>query len=164
MHLSQFILLNLEEILIEWESFARTIIPAKDLDQLALRDHAPQILKAIALDIEAAQTELEQTEKSVGRGHRSVEDTAAETHSAQRLREGFNQVQVVSEYRALCASVTRLWLASSPELDASALYQLTRFNEAIDQAVGERPPDLRSKLRHRGILLLPSWRTICATL
>ena len=137
MRLSQFILSNLEKILMEWESFARTIIPVKDSNQLALRDHAPQILEAIALDIETAQTELAQAEKSKGRGHRSVEETAAETHSAQRLREGFNQVQLVSEYRALRASVTRLWLAASPELDASALYQLTRFNEAIDQAIGE---------------------------
>lgn len=137
MRLSQFILSNLDEILADWESFARTILAAKDLDQLALRDHAPQILEAIGLDIETAQTELAQAEKSKGQGYRRVEDTAAETHSAQRLQEGFNQVQVVAEYRALRASVTRLWLATSPELDASALYQLTRFNEAIDQAVGE---------------------------
>ena len=137
MRLSQFILSNLEEILMEWESFARTIIPTKDLDQLALRDHAAKILEAIALDIEMAQTELEQAEKSKGRGNRRVEDTAAETHSAQRLQEGFNQVQMISEYRALRESVSRLWLATSPELDASALSQLTRFNEAMDQAVAE---------------------------
>src|SRR5687768_11607822 len=64
MRLSQFNLSNLEEILMEWESFARTIIPAKDSDQLALRDHATEILEAIALDIETAQTELAQAEKS----------------------------------------------------------------------------------------------------
>ena len=116
MRLSEFILSNIEAILGEWEAFARTILPAKDLDRLALLDHAAEILKAIALDMETAQTDLEQAEKSKGRSLRTVRDTAAESHSTQRLREGFDQVQVVSEYRALRASVIRLWLASSPSL------------------------------------------------
>jgi signal transduction histidine kinase len=72
-----------------------------------------------------------------GRAAQTERDTAAENHSTQRLREGFNQVQVVSEYSALRASVIRLWLASSPEPDASALYQLSQFNEGIDQALSE---------------------------
>jgi len=49
--LSEFILSNMNEILAEWESFAGAILPAADLDKLALRDHAPEILKAIALDM-----------------------------------------------------------------------------------------------------------------
>ena len=137
MRLSEFILSNMNEILAEWESFAGAILPAADLDKLALRDHAPEILKAIALDMETAQTHLEQAEKSKGLAPTGDRDTAAETHSTQRLRTGFNQVQVVSEYRALRASVIRLWLASSPQPDASDLYQLTRFNEGLDQALGE---------------------------
>lgn len=137
MRLSEFILSNMDEILAEWESFAPSILPAKDQDKLALRDHAPEILRAIALDMETAQTHLEQADKSKGRGVRLVGDTAAETHSTQRLRTGFNQVQVVSEYRSLRAAVIRLWLASSTNPDASDLYQLTRFNEGIDQALSE---------------------------
>ena len=137
MRLSEFILSNMNEILAEWESFAGAILPATNLDKLALRDHAPEILKAIALDMETAQTHLEQAEKSKGLAPTGDRDTAAETHSTQRLRTGFNQVQVVSEYRALRASVIRLWLASSPQPDASDLYQLTRFNEGLDQALGE---------------------------
>ena len=137
MRLSEFILSNLDEILKEWESFARTILPAKNLDKLALIDHAPEILKTIALDMEAQQTDLEPDPKLEGRAAQTERDTAAENHSTQRLREGFNQVQVVSEYSALRASVIRLWLASSPEPDASALYQLSQFNEGIDQALSE---------------------------
>ena len=138
MRLSEFILSNLDQILTGWEAFARTVLPGKNLDKLALLDHAPEILKAIALDIETPQTDLEQAEKSKGRGPRTaVQDTAAESHSTQRLREGFNQVQIVAEYRALRASVIRLWLANSPQPDASELYQLTRFNEGIDQALTE---------------------------
>ena len=138
MRLSEFILSNLAQILTEWEAFARTVLPGKNLDKLALLDHAPEILKAIALDMETRQTDLEQAEKSKGRGPRTaVQDTAAESHSTQRLREGFNQVQIVAEYRALRASVIRLWLSNSPQPDASELYQLTRFNEGIDQALTE---------------------------
>jgi signal transduction histidine kinase len=135
--LSEFILSNMNEILAEWESFAGAILPATNLDKLALRDHAPEILKAIASDMETTQTDLEQAEKSKGLAPIRDPETAAETHSTQRLRTGFNQVQVVSEYRALRASVIRLWLASSPQPDASDLYQLTRFNEGLDQALGE---------------------------
>lgn len=45
MRLSEFILSNMNEILGEWEAFAGKILPATDLDKLALRDHAPEILK-----------------------------------------------------------------------------------------------------------------------
>ena len=55
MRLSEFILSSMEAILAEWEAFARTILPAKNLDKLALVDHAPEILKAIALDMEQDQ-------------------------------------------------------------------------------------------------------------
>jgi signal transduction histidine kinase len=137
MRLSNFILSNLEEILTEWESFAGTILPEKKLDKLALRDQAEEILKVIALDMETPQTGSEQAEKSRGRGARAEQDSAAESHSARRLGVGFNQAQVVSEYRALRATVIRLWMASSPEIDDSAMDQLIRFNEGMDQALSE---------------------------
>jgi signal transduction histidine kinase len=87
--------------------------------------------------METPQTDLEEAENSKDRGTSKDTDTAAETHGMQRIRAGFDQVQVVSEYRALRASVIRLWLASSPQPEASDLYQMTRFHEGIDQALGE---------------------------
>jgi signal transduction histidine kinase len=137
MRLSQFIFSNLEEILTEWESFASTILPESKFEKIALRDAAGEILKAIANDIETAQTASQQAEKSKGHGVRTGEDSAAEIHAADRLGLGFNQAQVVSEYRALRATVLRLWIDSSPELDHSAIDQLIRFNEGIDQALSE---------------------------
>ena len=137
MRLSQFILSNLESILAEWESFASTILPESKFDKIALRDAAEEILKAIANDIETTQTASQQAEKSKGYGARTEEDSAAEIHAADRLGLGFNQAQVVSEYRALRATVIRLWIDSSPELDHSAFDQLIRFNEGIDQALSE---------------------------
>src|SRR5919106_3472631 len=136
MRLSQFILSNLESILTEWESFARSVLPESS-DKLALRDEAEAMLKTIAQDMETPQTATQQAEKSKGRGPRTEQDSAAEIHAGDRLRLGFNQAQVVSEYRALRATVIRLWVNSSPEIDASAMDQLIRFNEGIDQAVSE---------------------------
>ena len=113
MRLSQFILSNLEEILTEWEAFARTILPEKQFDSTALRDHAAEILAVIALDMETPQTALQQGEKSKGRGQREAKDSSAETHSVTRLAQGFNQVQSISEFRALRATVIRLWMGKS---------------------------------------------------
>jgi signal transduction histidine kinase len=137
MKLAQFILSNLESILAEWDSFASTIIPDRKLDKAALRDEAEAILRTIAADMDKRQTPSEQAEKSKGHGPREQVTSAAEKHASDRLRLGFDQAQVVSEYRALRASVIRLWLDSSPELGQSAVDQLTRFNEAIDQALTE---------------------------
>jgi hypothetical protein len=137
MRLSQFILSNLEPILTEWESFARSVLPEANFGKLVLRDEAAAILKTIAHDMETPQTATEQAEKSKGRGPRTEQDSAAEIHASDRLRLGFNQSQVVSEYRALRASVIRLWINSSPEIEESAVDQLIRFNEGIDQALSE---------------------------
>src|SRR5690606_5959095 len=51
--------------------------------------------------------------------------------------DGFDIDQMISEYRALRASVLRLWLASGQDLPATDLEDMTRFNEAIDQAMTE---------------------------
>jgi signal transduction histidine kinase len=139
MRLADFILKNMEAILKEWESFAATLLPvAGNMTSLALRDHAPNILEAVAKDINAAQTREEQAEKSKGRAPRAIDapETAAETHAVLRARSGFNIVQLVAEYRALRASVLRLWIDANP-LDKASAQEMIRFNEAIDQAVAE---------------------------
>ena len=146
MRLAKFILSNLEAILIEWESFAGTLLPGKRLDRAALRDHAAEILKTIARDMETAQTAQQQTAKSKGGAPRTAHDTSAETHSLVRLGQGLNQVQALAEFRALRATVIRLWMNSSPELDDSALYQLIRFNEGIDQALSESTARFMGKI------------------
>ena len=67
MRLSQFITENLEQILGEWEAFARTLnAGGQPMTALALRDHASQILVAIAQDIEEGQSDLQQAYKSKG--------------------------------------------------------------------------------------------------
>ena len=157
MRLSKFILSNLEEILTEWESFASSVLPGKRFAKAMLRDDAAEILTTIAKDMETPQTATQQTLKSKGRRPRTAQDTSAETHSVNRLSQGFNEVQALSEFRALRATVIRLWMNSSPELDDSAIYQLIRFNEGIDQALSEsaaRFMKLVEESRHFAIAVL----------
>ena len=137
MKLSKFIVENMEIILAEWESFARTILPAAEtMDSLALRDHAKQILEAVAKDIETHQTDQEQSDKSKDLAPvLAGKETAATTHGALRHLAGFDLKQLGSEYRALRASVIRMWKEQLTELGDSEFNDMMRFNEAIDQAL-----------------------------
>lgn len=128
----------MESILQAWEDFARTIEPAAlTMDDTELRDHARQMLQAIAHDLGTPQTEQERAAKSKGLGRRGHDDTAAETHAEARLLSGYTVVQLVSEYRALRASVLKQWTAAMPDGRRADLADITRFNEAIDQALAE---------------------------
>jgi signal transduction histidine kinase len=140
MRLHDFILSTREQILIEWETFARTCAPASiTMDVAALRDHASAMLTVIAADLETWQSEFEQAEKSKGhaRGPDESELTAAEEHGAERAESGFTVAQIVAEYRALRASVLRLWTREVGELKSADIEDLIRFNEAIDQSLAE---------------------------
>ncbi|WP_426143239.1 ATP-binding protein [Pseudomonas sp. DWP3-1-2] len=138
MRLSDFILENLEPILQAWEDFARTIqTPDAALDRAGLRDHAEQMLRAIVVDLQTKQTEQEQTAKSQGKGPQDQNETPAETHAVTRLMAGFTIDQMVSEYRALRTSVLSQWLKHCKEGSALNVDDMTRFHEAIDQALAE---------------------------
>src|ERR1041384_7947543 len=139
MRLANFIIENLEEILVEWEAFAASLlVDGQVMTSLALRDHASQILLAIAADIETSQTDIEQAYKSKGCVKiAEATRTAAMTHGALRHLAGFDLRQLAAEFRALRASVLRLWLKQGVNGDPTAFYQMTRFNEAIDQALAE---------------------------
>ncbi|WP_210492224.1 sensor histidine kinase [Microvirga antarctica] len=135
MRLSAFIRENSEEIIVEWENFARSLVPAASgMSPLSLRNHISYILVFIADDIDTVQTDSEQTNKSRGKQPKSATDSVAEIHAALRQAGGFNLDQMVSEYRALRASVTKLWAAQDLEPTRQSVADLVRFNEAIDQA------------------------------
>jgi signal transduction histidine kinase len=139
MRLAQFISQEMEAILAEWESFAATLLPAAEgMSSGELRDHAQQILEAIAKDLATPQSRAAQIAKSHGRAPRvmNAPETAAQTHAVLRARGGFDINQLVAEYRALRAAVLRLWLDSGGP-QATELDDVTRFNEAIDQALAE---------------------------
>ncbi|KVV49344.1 histidine kinase [Burkholderia territorii] len=156
MRLADFIVRNMEPILVQWEAFAATLLPAsKGMDSRGLRDHARQILEAVAKDLRTPQTREEQHEKSLGRVREpaNANETAAQTHAVLRARRGFNINQLAAEYRALRASVLRLWIdecqPSAPHLD-----DVIRFNEAIDQALAESVAFFTAQVEQARDLLL----------
>lgn len=141
MRLGDFILANVEPILAEWEEFARSLAPGSTMDVIALRDHAEDILRVTARDMVSSQTAEQQADKSKGHGGGGTEsarlDRASNEHAIARLGSGFNLIEVVSEYRALRASVLRLWGQSVRTADKNDLQDLTRFNESMDQSLAE---------------------------
>jgi signal transduction histidine kinase len=140
MRLAEFLRAHREPILAEWEKFARACVPAGGtMDVEALRDHAAQMLAAIADDLDTPQTPRDQAEKSKGGAVvEAAKYSAAGEHGAGRAASGFTVAQMTAEYRALRASVVRLWAAQQGHaLAAADVEDLTRFHEAIDQALAE---------------------------
>lgn len=139
MKLYYFITQQMAEILTEWEGFAHTLSgDAWDTPDLVLRNHAKEILQAIAVDIETLQNSEQQHLKSQGLSvGRYAQSSAASLHGALRQAGDFSLLQVSAEYRALRATVLRLWLPSVEVMSEETIYQMVRFNEAIDQALSE---------------------------
>ena len=142
MRLAEFIVAEREQILLEWDAFARSCLPtAHRMNLTTLRDHAAEILETIAEDLNDPQSRAQQVAKSVGKSDAKADsqqrDTAAQSHGSDRAYSGFDVMQMVSEFRALRASVIRLWIASCGELRVEDIDDLVRFNEGIDQALAE---------------------------
>ncbi|HUQ20684.1 MAG TPA: sensor histidine kinase [Gemmatimonadaceae bacterium] len=137
--LPDFIRGNTEPILSEWETFARSLPLGETLDIAALRDHAKEMLRAVAEDLSEPQTGRQQSEKSRGQSDagQRLAPTAAQAHGAGRAESGFSIEQMVSEFRALRASVIRLWTVRKQKAGVTDLQDMIRFNEAIDQAIAE---------------------------
>jgi signal transduction histidine kinase len=136
MRLAAFIRSNIEKISAEWEMFAATLVPEEEFSESVLRDGIVDMLNEIVIDMESPQTAEQQQGKSEGepRRYQYIED-AAERHALARVKMGLSSRQLISEFRALRATVIRLWQPSA--VDNTSLYDLTRFNEAVDQALIE---------------------------
>ena len=137
--LSTFIREHTEEILTEWETFARSLPVGASMDVVALRDHAKGMLDVIARDLEATQTAYQQDAKAKGKADvdERTARTAATEHGSGRAQSGFTVNQMVAEFRALRASVLRLWGKQPGPRGERELEEMVRFNEAIDQAIAE---------------------------
>ena len=137
MRLSAFINERMDDILAEWDRYALTMTPAADHMSLRrLRDHSESMLREIARDLGSSQTAKEQQKKSQGTEDNSVSSPAAK-HGLGRYADQFTLLQLSAEFRALRATVLRLWLPIVKENTADTLDDVVRFNEAIDQAFAE---------------------------
>lgn len=129
--LPQFIRKNLGSITDEWAVFAKTLMLPYTSD-LILRDHIHQILFFIADDIESMQTEKQQVQKSQGKSD-NKKPSPGELHGKLRFDNGMDLIEMVSEYRALRASIITHWTKTKIVLTDADLIHLVRFNESIDQ-------------------------------
>jgi signal transduction histidine kinase len=132
--LSIFIRDHHEEIISEFAVFAKTLMPAgTEMTEAELRDHAEEILTAVVEDISHPQTGHEQSDKSQGRGSANAMQASGKLHADARIQHGFTLRSVLAEFRALRATVLRLY----EESGASDLTDVRRFNEAIDESLTE---------------------------
>ena len=137
--LSHFIREHHEEILSAWEAFARELPSTVSMDVVALRGHAEAMLDVIARDLEMPETEQQRMQKARGAQDLAADAAlnAASLHGIGRAESGFSVANMFAEFRALRATVTRLWREQQAQVGPDELEQITRFHEAIDQAVAE---------------------------
>lgn len=136
MRLYTFIDEHMGELLAEWDRYARTMTPAADdMSLKALRDHAESMLQEIARDLASNQTAQAQQKKSQGTEDNSASPGAKHGHG--RHVDNFTLLQLSAEFRALRATVLRMWLPLIEKNTSETLDDVVRFNEAIDQAFAE---------------------------
>lgn len=138
MNIGAFIKQQVEPIVDEWVAFADTRLRASHkFTREELADHAKVLLLAIAADMEQAQGEEEKHDKSQGNMPENAPNITrlAEEHAIQRFDQGFSLNDLLSEFRALRASVIRRWTTQIKEARTRDLEELTRFGESMDQAL-----------------------------
>ncbi len=135
--LGRFILNNIGAILQDWEDYARRYWEGQLPDRKVLRNHAEIMLRAVVADMASSQTSAEQTTKAEGQDidEESAMSRAALGHALARVEDGFDIQRMIAEFRALRASVSRLWWASVPASHLEQIDDMNRFNEALDELV-----------------------------
>ena len=136
MRLATFIEQAEADIVAEAVAFARTLSVLGQGDEALLRNHIPEMLHTISADLRTAQSAIASIAKSRGEAAAAHVVTEADGHGKQRALAGLSIDQLVAEYRAMRASILRLWAKSGPP-GADAVADITRFNEAVDQAIAE---------------------------
>ena len=139
MKLSTFIEANQEAILMEWDAFAMTLFVGDEKARRQLyRDHAREMLLELVADMDTTQSAQQGIDKSKGIvSPYHPDDTAANVHGVIRKTDGLTASGVVAEFRALRASVLRMWLPHISVMSKTTVSDMIRFNEAIDEAVAD---------------------------
>ena len=145
--LPDFIEKNREAILREWDSFARSLDFERTMSQETQRDHAEQMLDAIANDMRTPESLVEKELKGKGLSPDNSPElkTAGHEHAIARLAEQFSLSELVSEFRAIRASVLRLWARQNPNA-AEHLNDIVRFNESLDEILAASSQSYSTKI------------------
>ncbi len=152
--LADFIRSDFEAILQEWNEFAQTVSRGKNMDADPLRNHAAELLQAIAQDMARPQSPDAQEAKGKGLSPKPGAElaSAACSHAAARVVALISLPELIAEFRALRASVLRLWSAHHP--GDHQLDQVNRFNEAVDEALSTSVDRFHTKLEASRDLIL----------
>lgn len=142
MRLSTHLRANAQDILVAWDAFAATLVQdGSMLDPATLRDHAGEILAAIADELDrppANATPPRAPDATTDEGPSEDLESAAGTHADTRMVSGFAIDAMITEYRAFRTNVVRLWLDAGGGRDQPRdMEDLVRFHEAMDQAIAE---------------------------
>ncbi|MBK6009192.1 HAMP domain-containing histidine kinase [Ramlibacter ginsenosidimutans] len=138
MQIGDFIEQQIGPIVEEWVEFANTrLSPSHQFTREELADHARVLLLAIAADMKHTQGAQATHDKAQGNKPDNAPDITriAQNHAAQRFDQGFSLDDLISEFRALRASVIRGWTRQLQQPQPENLEQLTRFGESMDQAL-----------------------------
>lgn len=91
MGLADFIDANTPAILAQWDTFASSLTPtAAEMDSAALRDHAGEILLAIAEDLRTPQNRSQHLAKSIGKAPVLPGSAETQTHAILRVAGGLS--------------------------------------------------------------------------
>ncbi len=122
--LTDFIKTRRNEIIDAWAGSVRQLPVAHDLARPLLVDHIPDLLDRIC--------EIAEHVGAGGKGQSPFD--LAELHASERLEEGFDLGQVVTEYRLLRSCIVQLWAQHVVGVDQ--LTDLQALDEAIDISIG----------------------------
>ena len=132
MRLDELIKSHTDVIIDNWQKFAGTLGPSLNgRSTTELHDHIQELLDAIIFDMTSVQSADERKDKSQGIGSEHMKP-ASTIHADTRFNEGFKITEMVSEYRALRASVLSEWAKIH---GGESHEDITRFNEAIDESI-----------------------------
>ena len=154
MRLARFIRANKGSIIAGWERLTETVAPSGDhMGACTLRGHIDKILDLIVTDMEAAQSHLERGETYCREGPGCREKpgiqpkpAAAEAPALLSYDHGFHMRRMIREYGALRTAVVGVWKASHTTMSMEDVDDLTRVDEAVDQALTEAITDYSQKL------------------
>lgn len=137
MKLGQFIQVEMEQLLGDWEEAAPKTVPELEgKGRRALRDQAREMLVLITQNLDTSPPKDESARKALGNG-KSPALAFDSDHGTGRSQEGFSILQMIQELRA---RVTRAWCFEQRSLTEKDIDELVRFNEAIDGLIADLIP------------------------
>ncbi|MEO8360656.1 MAG: HAMP domain-containing sensor histidine kinase [Vicinamibacteria bacterium] len=122
--LSALIRRDRETLLARWRSQVRLLPSARGLDTPTLNDHMPSLLDELKEALEA------HTEQSIAE---ALLDAGPKVHGLQRVQDGFDIEEVVSEYNILRACIHDLADDNGINLQGRAFHII---NRVFDHAIG----------------------------